>query len=152
MIFDLLTQRWGNVDIYINTPLSDQIKIKSKCICTALFTRKHVTEASHTPIELPLNQPKPSRKTRKNSQKNSMQEKKFKKPWEEQFSEGSPPQETVGERDPFPKPWAFYVKWRCVLVQATSGVFATNSHMTCNVNLCWGSHWLYCIHPIFAKN
>ena len=28
--------------------------------------------ASHTPIELPLNQPKPSRKTRKNSQKNGI--------------------------------------------------------------------------------
>ena len=55
--------------------------------------------ASHAPIELALNQPKPSRKTRKNSQKNSMQEKKFKTPWEEQFSEGSPPPETVGERE-----------------------------------------------------
>ena len=55
--------------------------------------------ASHAPIELPLNQPKPSRKTRKNSQKNSMQEKKWKKPREEQFSEGSPPPETVGERE-----------------------------------------------------
>ena len=28
-----------------------------------------------------------------------MQEKRFKKPWEEQFSEGSPPPETVGERE-----------------------------------------------------
>ena len=33
--------------------------------------------ASHTPIELPLNQPKPSRKTRKNSHKNSVEEKKI---------------------------------------------------------------------------
>ena len=31
--------------------------------------------ASHTPIELPFNQPKPSRKTRKNSQKNSLRRK-----------------------------------------------------------------------------
>ena len=34
--------------------------------------------ASHTPIELPFNQPKSSRKTRKNSQKNSLEENKFK--------------------------------------------------------------------------
>ena len=46
-------------------------------------------------IELPLNQPKPSGKTRKNS----LEEKKLKKPWEEQFNEGSPPPETVGERE-----------------------------------------------------
>ena len=51
------------------------------------------------PIKLPLSQPQPSRKTGKNSQKNSLEEKKFKKPWEEQFSEGSPPPETVGERE-----------------------------------------------------
>ena len=54
--------------------------------------------ASHTSIEFPLNEPNPSRKTRKNSQKNSLQEKKLKKPWENQFSEGSPP-EMVGERE-----------------------------------------------------
>ena len=42
------------------------LQIKSTFICIALFTRKHVTETSHTPIELPLSQPKPSAKTRKN--------------------------------------------------------------------------------------
>ena len=51
------------------------------------------------PIELPLNHPKPLGKTRKNSQKSSLEEKKIKKPWEEQFSEGSHPPETVEERE-----------------------------------------------------
>ena len=51
------------------------------------------------PIELPLNQPKPSSETRKNFQENSLEEEKLKKPWEEQFSEGSPPPETVVERE-----------------------------------------------------
>ena len=50
-------------------------------------------------VELPLNQPKPSRKTGKNTQQNSLEEKKLKKPQEEQFSEGSPSPETVGERE-----------------------------------------------------
>ena len=45
---------------------------------------------SHTPIQLSLNQPKPSRKTRKNSRKNIFLI-FLGKPWEEQFSEGSPP-------------------------------------------------------------
>ena len=63
------------------------------------FLQAMSQRASHTPIELPLNQPKPSRKTRKKSQKNSLEEKKLKKPWEEQFSEGSPPPETVSERE-----------------------------------------------------
>ena len=55
--------------------------------------------ASNAPIELPPNQPKPSRKTRKNFQKNSLEEKELKKHWGEQFSEGSPPPETVGKRE-----------------------------------------------------
>ena len=62
----------------------------------AIFFQAMSQRASHAPIELPLNQPKPSRKIRKNSQKNSLKEKKIKKPWEEQFNEGSPPPETVG--------------------------------------------------------
>ena len=55
--------------------------------------------ASHTTIELPLNQPQASRKTRKNSQKNSLEDDKLQKPWDEKFGEGSPPPETVGERE-----------------------------------------------------
>ena len=44
---------------------------KIKCVCTALLT-SNVTEGfTYTPLELLLNQPKPSRKTRKNSQENS---------------------------------------------------------------------------------
>ena len=53
---------------------------------------------SHTPIEVPLIKPKPSRKTKKTSKKNSIRI-KLKRPWEEQFSEGSPPPEMVGERE-----------------------------------------------------
>ena len=45
-------------------------------------------QASHVPIELPLDQPKPSRKTRTTLSK--LIERKCKKPWKESFSEGFP--------------------------------------------------------------
>ena len=56
--------------VWFITSLLDYIK--SKCICIALLHASMSQRASHTPIDLPLNQPKPSRKTRKNSHKNSM--------------------------------------------------------------------------------
>ena len=55
--------------------------------------------ASDSPIELPLNQPKPSRKQGKTPRKTHCRRNNLKKPWEEQSSEGSPPLETVGERE-----------------------------------------------------
>ena len=55
------------------------------------FLQAMSQRASHTLIELPLNQPKPSRKTGEKSQKNSLEEKRCKKPWQELFSERSPP-------------------------------------------------------------
>ena len=81
------THNQAGKDTHICKCIHTRTQVESKCVFVDPFFTSNVTEG----IALLLNQPKPSKKTRKNSK---LIENKWKKAWEEQFSERYPPAET----------------------------------------------------------